>query len=371
MAAVGHTARRSSLARVGFAAATLTFGVLFASLGAVLLVSSGQSEPSPSAGRVEGIPSAYLAAYEQAAARFKLGPNGWSILAGIGEVESDHGRSTASGVSSGQNFHGCCAGPMQIHNGFGAGTGTWGAYAVDGNGDGRLDIYDIADAAPTAARYLRASGAPSDWRAAIFAYNHDSSYVARVLDLAEKYQAAAMPAAPANDGTTVTGDGRWLADVPGFPGERCDARIVADVVAITVEFGLRLTDCFGGAPHETNGEHPLGLAADLVPVDGDWSRTARTAAAFGWAPACAANGCPGRGPLRVVLYNGFPGHGDPAHSGTPHLHLSWQHAVAAPFSRAASVRVLLARTGATTAGSEASSSVRWRNDPRAGRKENQ
>jgi hypothetical protein len=339
------------------ATATLVVGVLFATLGAVLLASDGQDiNGTPNVGRVDGIPAVYLAAYEQAAARFELEPLGWSILAGIGEVESDHGQSTAAGVSSGQNFHGCCAGPMQIHNGFGAGTGTWGAYKVDGNGDGRFDIYDIADAAPTAARYLRASGAPSDWREALFAYNHDTSYVARVLELAAQYRAAAVPAAPPTEGAAVAGDGQWLVAVPGFPGERCDARIVADVLAITHEFGLRLSDCFGGAPHDSDGEHPLGLATDLVPVDGDWSRTARAAAAFGWTAACATAGCPGRGPLRVVLYNGYPGHGDPAHTSTPHLHLSWQHAAARPFSRAAWVRVLIARP---------TTSAR----PRAGRKE--
>lgn len=168
---------RSQMARVSLLIGLVVFLPVFASLGAIALVAvpPGSENPPVDTGRVPGIPPAYLAAYGQAAQRFELGPLGWSILAGIGEVESDHGRSTAPGVNSGQNFHGCCAGPMQIHNGFGTGAGTWGAYAVDGNADGRLDIYDIADAAPTAARYLRASGAPGDWTRAVFAYNHDSS----------------------------------------------------------------------------------------------------------------------------------------------------------------------------------------------------
>jgi hypothetical protein len=319
------------------AAAAIIFVAFFASLGAAILgqtVEPASEDGGPAA--IAGIPPVYLAAYVRAAARFDLGSDGWSYLAAIGEVESDHGQSTALGVSSGQNAYGCCAGPMQIHNGFGAGTGTWGEYAVDGNGDGRLDIYDVVDAAPTAARYLRAAGAPGDWSRAIFAYNHDRGYVARVLELAAHYRASATPmvvAAPPGSS--------WLADVPGFPGERCDSRIVPDVVALAREFGLHLTDCFGGQPHEVRGEHPLGLAADLVPIDGDWTRTLRLARAFGWAPACAATGCGGRGPFRVILYNGYPGHGDPAHSATPHLHVSWQHAPAAPFSRAAWVRVLI------------------------------
>lgn len=335
-------ARGPSGRGVAFMLVGTLMAALLVSLGAATI---GQSASDPSTTGsivVDGIPADFVAAYQRASDRFQLGADGWSYLAGIGEVESDHGRSTAAGVHSGQNFHGCCAGPMQIHNGFGSGGGTWGAYAVDGNGDGRLDIYDIADAAPTAARYLRASGAPGDWPSAIFAYNHSQNYVAQVLELASRYRTVARPVTPAT-GTEIGGDGQWLVDVPGFPGERCDARIVADVVAITRAFGLTLTDCFGGAPHARDGEHPLGLATDLVPVDGDWSRTRRAAVAFGWQPGCAASGCGGRGPLRVVLYNGYPGHGDPAHSATPHLHLSWQHTPAAPFTRAATVRVLLAR----------------------------
>ncbi|KAB8188157.1 lytic murein transglycosylase [Microbispora catharanthi] len=49
---------------------------------------------------------------------------------------------------------------------------TFAAYAVDGNGDGRTDVYDPADAIPAAAAYLRASGAATNVRKALFAYNH-------------------------------------------------------------------------------------------------------------------------------------------------------------------------------------------------------
>jgi hypothetical protein len=369
MAGGAQAASRPSAARGSVVAALLIFGTIFASLGAGVVGSLGaQGSPqTPGALEVAGIPPDYVAAYEQAAARFELGPDGWSMLAGIGSVESDHGRSTQPGVSSGQNFHGCCAGPMQIHNGFGTGTATWGAYAVDGNGDGRKDIYDIADAAPTAAHYLRASGAPDDWRRAVLAYNHDATYVAKVLELAAQYRAAAKPVQRPVEGSQVTGDGLRLADVPGFPGERCDARIVADVLALTTEFGLHLSDCYGGAPHDRNGEHPLGLAVDMSPKDGDWSRTMRLARTFGWSPSCAVAGCPGRGPFRVVLYNGYPDHGDPQHSSIPHIHLSWQHGPAAPFTRAPGVRVLIRPASA----SKSSSSSRTPQPRRSGRKEKQ
>jgi hypothetical protein len=67
---------------------------------------------------------------------------------------------------------------------------TWDSYGVDGNGDGRRSPYDPTDAIPAAARYLQAAGAPEDYRAALFAYNHADWYVAEVLAKAAEYRGA-------------------------------------------------------------------------------------------------------------------------------------------------------------------------------------
>jgi hypothetical protein len=85
---------------------------------------------------------------------------------------------------------------MQIHNGFGSRGGRWGAYKTDGDGDGRLDIYDPDDAIATAARYLTGAGAPTDWRRALFAYNHASWYVDEVERQAAVYRAAVTTTQP-------------------------------------------------------------------------------------------------------------------------------------------------------------------------------
>ena len=77
---------------------------------------------------------------------------------------------------------------------------TWDTYGTDGDGDGRASPYDPADAIPAAARYLRASGAPEDYHAAIFAYNHADSYVAQVLAKANQYRGAPRAVAGADDG---------------------------------------------------------------------------------------------------------------------------------------------------------------------------
>jgi hypothetical protein len=297
----------------------------------VLLVAGALLSAPPAGGpaSVPDIPPQYLALYRAAAERYTLGADGWSILAAVGKVECDHGRSTLIGCHRGEANHAGARGPAQFL------PTTWAAYRVDGDGDGDRDVYDAADAVFGMANYLRASGAPGDWRHALFAYNRADWYVDKVLAQASEYRAVSSAS-----GTIVAGAGAWLVPLPGFPGERCDARIVPDVVALVRAFGIHVSDCFGGAPHALNGEHPLGLAIDASPRDGDWRRTEALARHLGWTEACAASGCPGRGPLRVVLYNGYPGHGDPRHSGTPHIHLSWHHGPAAPFARAPWVQVI-------------------------------
>jgi hypothetical protein len=123
------------------------------------------------------IPPAYLALYQQAGTQYGIP---WVVLAAIGQVESDHGRSNELGVHNGTNYAGAM-GPMQFL------AAAWVQYGVDGNGDGRKDVYDPADAIPAAARMLKANGAPADLKAAIFAYNHADWYVTRVLDQANAY----------------------------------------------------------------------------------------------------------------------------------------------------------------------------------------
>ena len=145
------------------------------------------------------IPPPYLELYQQAGERYGIDP--W-ILAAIGKIETDHGRSTAPGVRSGVNAYGCCAGPMQFS--LVGSPSTWDSYGVDGNRDGRRSPYDPEDAIPAAARYLRATGAPADYRRAIFAYNHADWYVADVLAQADAYRGAATGTRAGSPAETAT-----------------------------------------------------------------------------------------------------------------------------------------------------------------------
>jgi len=136
---------------------------------------AGQPRPSPAA--VADIPAGYLRLYRQAGARYRIP---WSVLAGIGKVESDHGRSPLPGVRSGSNWAGAC-GPMQLGCVPGSRAGNaWARY-----GHGRP--HNPADAIPAAARYLVEHGARRHLDRALFAYNHSWSYVAKVKALARRY----------------------------------------------------------------------------------------------------------------------------------------------------------------------------------------
>lgn len=155
-------------------------GVLLVGLGVVGAGGAPSVGWSPSEFAATDIPPGYLALYRQAADEEGID---WAVLAAVGRVETNHGRSTLPGVHSGTNYAGAM-GPMQF---LGA---TWGAYGVDGDGDGRRDVYDPADAIPGAAGYLAASGAPGDYRAALWAYNHSNAYADEVLAWAERYRGA-------------------------------------------------------------------------------------------------------------------------------------------------------------------------------------
>ena len=138
------------------------------------------------------IPADYLTWYISAAQTCPGLP--WPVLAGIGKVESDHGRSTAPGVHSGANYAGA-EGPMQFE------PATFARYATDGDHDGQLSPYDPGDAIYTAAAMLCANGAAFGTRAgirqAVFAYNHSWAYVDEVLSWAARYTVPAPSAAVA------------------------------------------------------------------------------------------------------------------------------------------------------------------------------
>jgi hypothetical protein len=139
--------------------------------------------PSPEA--LAAVPPAMLALYRAAA---KTCPGlAWSVLAGIGTVESSNGTSTLPGVRSGANFAGA-EGPMQFE------PATFAAYAypVPPGGVSPPSPYDPVDAVYAAARDLCANGGGTraGLPGAVLAYNHAQWYVDEVLALAGEYSSA-------------------------------------------------------------------------------------------------------------------------------------------------------------------------------------
>jgi peptidoglycan DL-endopeptidase CwlO len=140
------------------------------------------AQPGVSTEAANSIPADYLMWYRKVGQQYGVP---WMVLAGIGKVESDHGRTKLPGVHSGANAFGA-AGPMQIGIGGAAGN-QWAGVATNEDGKPTVSVYDPADAIAGAAKYLIAHGVQNDVSGAIFAYNHLDSYVQAVLSWASTY----------------------------------------------------------------------------------------------------------------------------------------------------------------------------------------
>src|SRR5215207_168968 len=189
------------------------------------------------------IPALTLRAYREAAAWAAGFDPGcrlpWTILAGIGRIESNHGlfggaatRFSAAGTvspritgppldgngvaaipdSDGGRWDGDATwdravGPMQFI------PTTWRSLGRDGNGDRVADPNNLFDAAVSAAGYLCLGGVgdlsdPARLRQAIYSYNHSWAYVDTVLGWARLYEGGvatgpAVAAGPPSPSTTA------------------------------------------------------------------------------------------------------------------------------------------------------------------------
>lgn len=158
-------------------------GVLEGGVG----VSLGQ--PAADIEQLTGIPPEYLRLFQAAGVAYGIP---WEVLAGIGKVECDDGQDPEpSCTQQGAVNYAGAGGPMQFL------ASTWAAYGVSANGDGPPDRWNPADAIYTAAKYLKANGAPQELQRAIYAYNHSTAYVEEVLRWAAVYEHEAQLTEPA------------------------------------------------------------------------------------------------------------------------------------------------------------------------------
>jgi len=167
----------------------LAFVTLAAAASAnVLSTALGGNASKPSASALADIPPNYLALYRKAA---DTCPGlDWSVLAAIGKIETNHGRSDLPGVHSGANYAGA-RGPMQFL------TATFHSviakHPPPSGGSTPASPYNPHDAIYAAASYLCDSGARGGHHLyrAIFSYNHADWYVAKVLAQARTYRSTA------------------------------------------------------------------------------------------------------------------------------------------------------------------------------------
>jgi len=310
-------------------AALLVLVLLFATLFAV--VSTGLvGSQLPSKEATGDIPANYLAWYQTAA---DTCPGlSWTVLAGIGKIESNHGRSAAPGVRSGANFAGA-AGPMQFGIGGKAGN-TWAAYGIDGDRppDGVADVYNPADAIFTAARYLCMNNAQRDLEQALLAYNHAGWYVQDVLAQAQRYSATPALAGGGADAQGLLANPRVnLTENARYDLEQgiVDPRVVAVIGLLAQSYTVSVSVIKTGHGTYVHGtrrvsNHIGGRAVDIFALNGEpVSPTSSTARAVtSWLAT-------GQGPLKpdeigspFPEFNGLPGaFSDADHQ--DHLHIGW------------------------------------------------
>ena len=213
--------RPSAARRIG---STLLAALLLVGIGAAAAYALGQAELPMLAGRIPATAyDAYRSASSAAPGVTDACAVDWTILAGIGQVESRHGqidpehnlaadgdvvppirgrpldgtggtqtiRDTDGGRLDGDATWDRAMGPLQFI------PTTWSELGRDGNGDGEADPDNMYDAAMTAVAHL-CLREPGDYtrrhelRRALIAYNASGRYAEDVLEWVERYRSTPL-----------------------------------------------------------------------------------------------------------------------------------------------------------------------------------
>jgi hypothetical protein len=249
-------------------AALGTAGLLVLPVLVIAAVVSGGTGDAEAGGNWGGrpealadIPAGFLALYREAADRFAIPIE---VLAAVGKVECDHGRNPACAIPNAAG----AVGPMQFL------PGTFAAYA-SAAASASPSIFDPRDAVFAAAAKLAADGVAAAPGEALFAYNHDESYVATVVAWAVAY--GWMPADPA----LLVRAALFHPNVdlrPSAAGDveagLVDQRLLALVLMIATTHRLGSVGPFVTghsllvAGTDRASDHAVGRAVDLPSIDG-------------------------------------------------------------------------------------------------------
>ncbi|MBB6627388.1 lytic transglycosylase domain-containing protein [Nocardioides sp. KIGAM211] len=197
---------------------------------------SGDTQTVVANSSTSGIPSAALSAYQRAETIINAADKScqlpWQLVAAIGRVESDHGRTngnqlddkgvarpgiygialngknntqaiadTDAGQYDADSKYDRAVGPMQFI------PSTWSVVGVDADGDAQRNPQDIDDAALATAVYLCSGNddlsTEAGQRSSVYRYNHSQSYVSLVLSIMNAYMDGDFTSVP--NSTTSAG----------------------------------------------------------------------------------------------------------------------------------------------------------------------
>jgi hypothetical protein len=221
---------------------------------------------TPADGWAKRVPDAYLAAFEEAAARYDLGRRGVWALAAIARLESNFGKA----MNKQQ---------MRTYGPLGLDETEWQRYAVDADEDGRIRHASPADSAATLARLIWSRGS---LRAGVFSHNQASWYVEEVMQEADlmkgecKVTSTTWPISlPKATGQAINWDNLILLNptqMSDLQNGLVDPRVVGLIAAITQEHQLTVsslrTDHSMLTTSGNVSNHYYGRAIDIAAVDG-------------------------------------------------------------------------------------------------------
>jgi hypothetical protein len=259
--------------------------------GALARPTSSSGLPQPAVGDLSwtDIPPAALRAYRRAEIILRSSAPGcgldWEILAGIGRVESDHGRfggatvnsdgtttppiygvalngegdvaaisDTDNGTLDADQVWDRAVGPMQFL------PSTWDVVGVDADDDGVANPFDLDDAALAAGVYLCAGDVDlqdrAQLRAALWRYNPSDEYVALVLSYIDAYRRGGAP--PATPVPTPVDTVPTLDKIPDRPAHPPTSRPDDPTTATPTDFD-------GPAPPPSDDPRPPPPSDDPTP----------------------------------------------------------------------------------------------------------
>ena len=269
---------------------------------------------STSSSAIATIPPDKLALYEHWGAHYNVP---WQILAGIGRIESNHGRNPRAY----HPHHRGVLGPMQFqagsnraalrvdaqgNQGFG---GTWALYrAASGNPPYRMDSADDQIAA-AAAKVAADAGSARNWRGALLHYNYWRVYVRWVMQKAYLYGygsvcgghnkaavtvGASREANVSQDDLLASRNLRFSANAAAdIRGGVADVRLINLLDWISRRHSVYVSVIKTGHAHYVPGtkrpsNHWFGRAATITSVDGNQVREGSTTAKALWRSLLAA-----------------------------------------------------------------------------------